>query len=94
MREGRDHSLSCPCSCLPIADGGEDANELSFSVDGVGDLPPDNPLRLQDDARDLSPGAWSALALPHTSPWGVKWLSLIVGGHGGDQRCVCRGVFA
>ena len=47
----------CPCSCLPIADGSsEGADEQSFSVDGVGNLPPDDQLRLPDDARDLLPG--------------------------------------
>ena len=40
------------------------ADERSFSVDGVGDLPPGGPLRLPDDVRDLLPGVGLALALP------------------------------
>ena len=40
--------------------------------DGVGDLPPDDPLRLPDDVRDLLSGVGLALALalPHLP--GVK----------------------
>ena len=53
-----------PCSCLPVADDGVGADERSFSVDGVGDLPPGGPLRLPDDVRDLLPGVGLALALP------------------------------
>ena len=53
-----------PCSFLPFADGGGGADERSFSVPGGDDLPPDGPLRLPADVRDLLSGVGSALALP------------------------------
>ena len=34
------------------------------------------------------------VVIPKICTWGVKWLSLIVGGHGGDQRYVRKYVFA
>ena len=59
-----DPELRWPCSFLPFADGGGGTDERSFSVPGGDDLPPDGPLRLPADVRDLLPGVGSALALP------------------------------